>query len=286
MKQRILYILFFLAFSHSLKAGTIDWSGAISTFVYNGLEQSPIATTPGCSNIGVTINYYYQGRNTTVYPLVMNVPPTNVGDYSVYVQIVNGTCSGLTSIATPFNFTITPASLTITANNANKIYGLTQNTPVTGSTSFTPLGLQNGEMIGTVTLNIGPGAILQPNPVGSTSVITPSAAIGGTFNPSNYTIVYVSGTLSVTSATLTITAVNKTKVYGSVNPTLTYSYAGLVNGDVAPSTLPTTNTTAVTGSPVGSYTITLSGASDPNYTIGYVSGTLSVTSATLTITAV
>jgi hypothetical protein len=117
------------------------------------------------------------------------------------------------------------------------------------------------------------------SPAGSYTI-----TLSGASDP-NYTIGYVSGTLSVTSATLTITALNKTKVYGSVNPTLTYSYAGLVNGDVAPSTLPTTNTAAVTGSPAGSYTITLSGASDPNYTIGYVSGTLSVTKADLTVTA-
>jgi gliding motility-associated-like protein len=41
----------------------------------------------------------------------------------------------------------------------------------------------------------------------------------------------------------------------------------------------------VTGSPVGNYSITLSGASDANYSISYVSGTLSVTKKGITVTA-
>ena len=39
------------------------------------------------------------------------------------------------------------------------------------------------------------------------------------------------------------------------------------------------STTATASSPVGTYTITASGAADANYTISYVAGTLSVTPA-------
>ena len=39
------------------------------------------------------------------------------------------------------------------------------------------------------------------------------------------------GTLTVTTAALTITANNQTKVYGGALPTLTASYSGFVNGD-------------------------------------------------------
>ena len=78
-------------------------------------------------------------------------------------------------------------------------------------------------------------------------------------------------------------------VYGGGLPALTASYSGFVNGDTAASltTQPTLSTTAtadshVAGSP---YSITASGAVDPDYTISYVAGTLSVTPAPLTITA-
>ena len=75
---------------------------------------------------------------------------------------------------------------------------------------------------------------------------------------------------------------------GAQLPTLTASYTGFVNGDAAANLhiQPTTSTTATAASATGAYAITASGALDPNYTISYVDGTLTITSASLTITAV
>ena len=93
----------------------------------------------------------------------------------------------------------------------------------------------------------------------------------------------------VNPATLTITANNQTQVYGAPVPALTASYSGFVSGDSASSltTLPTVNTTATAASHVagGPYAITVTGATDPNYTISYVPGALTVTPVPLTITA-
>jgi len=77
---------------------------------------------------------------------------------------------------------------------------------------------------------------------------------------------------------LTITAASTSMVYGAPLPTLTASYTGLVNGDTAGSltTSPTLSTTATATSPPGTYPITASGAVDPNYTITYVPGTLTI----------
>ncbi len=90
----------------------------------------------------------------------------------------------------------------------------------------------------------------------------------------------------VIPAPLVITANNQAKVYGQANPALTVSYSGFVNGDTSASltTRPTVTTTATTTSPVGSYAITASGAVDPNYTISYVAGTLTISpDATTTV---
>ena len=97
----------------------------------------------------------------------------------------------------------------------------------------------------------------------------------------NYTITFVPGSLSVTPAPLTIAADNKTKTVGAANPPLTFTANTFVNGDTAASltTQPVLSTTATTNSSVGSYQITVSGAADLDYTISYVSGTLSVTAA-------
>ena len=119
------------------------------------------------------------------------------------------------------------------------------------------------------------------SPVGSYSITASGAA-----SP-NYTINYASGTLTVDAAALTITAANASKLYGAALPALAASYSGFVNGDTASSltTLPALATTATASSPVGSYSITVSGAASPNYTISYASGTLTVNPAALTITA-
>jgi hypothetical protein len=86
---------------------------------------------------------------------------------------------------------------------------------------------------------------------------------------------------------LTITAVSATKVYGAPVPTLTATYSGFINGDT-PATLPTPvalATTANAASPVGTYPITASGATSPNYAITFGPGTLTVTPAPLVIRA-
>ena len=77
--------------------------------------------------------------------------------------------------------------------------------------------------------------------------------------------------------------------YGGPMPPLTFEYSGLVNGDTpasltTPPTLTTTATDAshVAGSP---YPITAGGAVDSDYAISYVSGSLTVTPAPLTIAA-
>ena len=105
----------------------------------------------------------------------------------------------------------------------------------------------------------------------------------------DYSFSYVSGTLTVTPAALTITADNENMVVSTTLPTLTASYSGLVNGDTAASlaTQPTLATTATGSSPISGnpYPITISGAVDADYGISYANGTLTVTNQpTTTVT--
>ena len=93
-----------------------------------------------------------------------------------------------------------------------------------------------------------------------------------------YPAASVTRTLTVNPAALTITADNKTKFEGQVNPTLTVTYTGFVYGESASALLtpPTVSTTATTASGPGTYPITVSGATSNNYTITFVNGTLTV----------
>ena len=82
-------------------------------------------------------------------------------------------------------------------------------------------------------------------------------------------------------AALVVTAPNATTVQGDPIAAFVPSYAGFLYGDSASSltTQPTCATTATSGSPVGPYPITCSGAASANYTITYVPGTLEVIAA-------
>jgi hypothetical protein len=98
----------------------------------------------------------------------------------------------------------------------------------------------------------------------------------------------VDRSFAVNPAVLTVTAANKTKVYGAALPALTASYSGFVNGETAAvvSGAPVLSTSAQTNSPVGNYPITpVTGTlSATNYTFAFVNGQLTVTPATLTVT--
>ncbi len=126
-----------------------------------------------------------------------------------------------------------------------------------------------------------------------TTAATPASGVGSYpivplgASDANYAITFASGSLTITPVPLSITADDKTKVYGEVLPTLTASYSGFVNGDTAANldTPVTLAATATAASSVGDYSIAASAAADSNYTITFVSGTLTVTRAPLTITA-
>jgi len=96
--------------------------------------------------------------------------------------------------------------------------------------------------------------------------------------------------VTVNPATLTVAANNLSKQQGTVNPTLTYTITGFVNGDTqatATTGQPSLTTTATTNSPVGSYPITITAGTlaANNYTFTFVNGSLTV-SAGLTLTSI
>ena len=86
--------------------------------------------------------------------------------------------------------------------------------------------------------------------------ITPSEA-----SDSNYVITFVLSTFEITQANLTVTATSGlSKVYGEIDPTLTYSITGFVNSDAESSLDTGVTMTRVAGETVGDYTITPSEA--------------------------
>jgi len=182
--------------------------------------------------------------------------------------------------------TVGKAALSVTASNASKIYG-----QVPTLSAFTSSGLVNGETIGSVT-ETSSGSLATAGVTGSPYVVVASAATGGTFSAANYTIAYINGALTVTPATLTVTAGNATKTYGQIPTLSSFTSSGLVNGETIGSVTETSSGSAVTAGVTGSPYPIVPGAATggsfnaANYSISYVDGNLSVTPLALAISAV
>src|SRR5262249_23604049 len=109
--------------------------------------------------------------------------------------------------------------------------------------------------------------------------------IGSLASP-NYAFSLTNGSLAVTPHALTLTAHDKSRSYGTGNPTLTGTLNGIQNGD---NITPGYATWADANSSVGGYGISAS-MNDPdgklaNYTVTINNGTLTVTQVELTVQA-
>jgi hypothetical protein len=166
---------------------------------------------------------------------------------------------------------VTPAPLTVTANDASRVVGQPNPTFTAGFSGFVN-GDTPADLAGTLALGTPATAA---SPVG-TYPVTPSG-----LSSLNYTITFAAGTLTITPAPLTVTANDATRVVGRPNPTFTAGFSGLVNADT-PADLAGTltfSTPADANSPRGTYPITPAGLTSPNYTITFAAGTLTVTPA-------
>jgi gliding motility-associated-like protein len=199
-----------------------------------------------------------------------------VGTYPI--NLTGGTALNYSIILQSGILTINKAQLTVTANNQSRVYGAANPT-----LTFVYSGFVNGEN----------ASVIDSAPIATTSATVVSAVgnypinvSGGSDN--NYNLNYVLGSLEITRKSLTATAVNASRTYGATNPAFSITYSGFVNSEDATviDVLPAAATTATVTSSVGTYPITLSGGTDNNYSFNYVSGTLSITKATLTATAV
>jgi hypothetical protein len=188
---------------------------------------------------------------------------------------------------TSANLTIGKATLTVTADNHARVYG-----DANLALTYVIAGYKNSEnatlagLTGTPSIST---TATQGSDVG-TYAITSAA---NNLSAANYQFSYVDGILTVNRRPVTVTADNKTKIYGEVNPILTYTIAangtglsrGMYNGEALTGEI-TTIATQATG--VGTPAIsqgTLTNANNANYDITYNAATLTINPAQLTVTA-
>ncbi|MEZ2337938.1 MBG domain-containing protein [Mucilaginibacter sp. RCC_168] len=264
------------------KAGTLSVGQAILTITVNNATKTYGAAIPALS---VSYSGFTGGDNAsslTVQPTisVAAVPNSPVGIYAITAS--GAVSSNYTIVYQPGTLNVTPAALTVKANNRNKIYG--QNlTGGAGSTAFTSTGLVGAETIGSVTITYGTGAAVGAPVNTYTGSIVPGFATGGTFNATNYNITYAAGDITVGKAPIIVTADVQNKIYGDVDPTLTYAVTtgALVGTDTFTGVL-----TRAPGENAGTYAISRGTlALNNNYTLTYAGASFTINKAAITLTA-
>jgi|GEM_PF-4836961 len=241
------------------------------TTTLTGFVNGQTLATSGVTGAGGATTSATTASSVGTYTLV-----ADAGTYAATNYVFTGRMNARLSV--------TPATLTVAATSASREYGAANPT-----FAATVAGFKNGETLASATSGafVFATAATAASGVGQYRV----DVSGLTSASGNYVFtqdVANATALTVTPATLTVTAGNAAKTYdgqafvgGS-----TLSYAGFRNNE----------TVAVLGGSVsfagtsqgainaGSYALTPSGLSAANYTVNFTSGTLTVNKAALTLT--
>lgn len=263
--------------------GTLTVTQAVLAVTASNATRLYGAANP---TFGASITGFVNNETASVIsgqPSLTTSATTNSPVRNYCVVATNGTLSAVnySFVFTNATLSVTPASLLISADPKTRVYGQT-NPPLTATFSGLVAGDTAAALSSAVSLSC---AATNISPVGPYSI----AATNGSMALTNYSVSFANNTLNVTKASLSAVADAQSRAYGTANPVLTISYTGFVNSDGAGSLqVPVTaSTTATNTSPVGSYTITLSGGTtDTNYSISLTNGTLRVTNAVLIASAV
>ena len=178
--------------------------------------------------------------------------------------------------------TVTPKGLTITANDAPKIYG---NTVTFAGTEFVAAGLVNSDTVGNVSLiSLGAYASI---PIGDYAIV-PFAASGTGL--ANYNITYFPGTLTVSPRDLIVTATGVNKVYdGTTTAGVNLATDAVVGDTVIAGHVSATfaDKKAGTGKTISITGISISGTDAANYhLLNYTASTTAdITRRDLTVVA-
>ncbi len=202
---------------------------------------------------------------------LVRAPGEAVGTtYAISVgTLTAGTNYALTYVGA--NFAITPAAITITATaGQGKVYG-TVDPALTYS-------ITSGALVGTDAIT---GSLVRAT---GEAVASYPISVGTLTAGTNYTITYVGANFAITPAAITVTAsAGQGKVYGTVDPALTYS---ITSGALVGTDAITGSLVRATGEAVASYPISVGTlTAGPNYTLTYVGDNFAITPAAITVTA-
>jgi len=242
----------------------------------------------GVSNPSFTYNY--SGfLNSDDSSIITGIPTSttsatltsNVGTYTIIPNIIALTSTNYNFSASDGTLTITKGTITVTADNKSRVYGYSN-----PSFTYSYSGFKNGDNLGVIggTPTGSSNATLTSN-IGNYDIVPNVSGLSAT----NYTFNVVNGILTVNTAVINVVADNKSRVYGSNNPSFTFSYNGFQNSDTSSVITgnPTGSTSATVTSNAGIYNIVpnISDLISTNYTFNALIGTLTVNKAIINVIA-
>ena len=270
VNKRLIYL--------GVHAGTSVYGSEISGFTanYTGAADHRPIYGDGVSAFGQT---------NAIFTLSCSVSTTSpVGSYDIIPALAEGYTANYVLDENVENgtYTITPATLTVTADNKTITYG--DSAP---AYTVTYAGFVNGEDENTVGI-FSDTIVASCTYAQYNNANTYAITLNDTVTSLNYSIIFTAGTLTVDQKEVGLTWSTLTAeelVYSGTAKTLSATATGLVNEDTCTVTVALTD--ANTNVNVGSFTYTATGLSNDNYKLpdNVTSDAYTITKAQLTVTA-
>ena len=259
------------------KAGTLTITKAPLSVGVNSYSRKYGETNP-------TFKLHYSGLlngetapEWTEFPTISTVANTysDVGEYSIVATggvMKNYEATEMISGI----LTITPASLTIKANDASRLYF--ENNPEFSFSCVGFLGNDDTSVFSTMPQ-------ITTDATKNSNVGVYAIEIGNAVSK-NYTLSYEKGQLTINKRQLTVSTQNYTRAFGEENPTFELSYTGFVNNEDENVLIskPKATTEATPTTDVGVYDITIANGVAENYDFIYTNGKLTIEKAYQTLT--
>ncbi|MEL4106125.1 MBG domain-containing protein [Oscillospiraceae bacterium WX1] len=280
-----------VAHTYTLSVGDVSFSDVVYGYAQPAAQGLTITSS---GNTDATISsvtsgnaaFVIGGSGATVpFGTVIDtwtVQPATGLAVGTYTGTVTVTYNNNATATATVSMNVTKAPLTVSADNKTITYG-----DALPTYTATAADLQNGDTVSSLglTFTTSPAAPVNVGTYPIAPLVTNATALA------NYDISYTNGTLTIEKAELTVKADDLSKIYGSNNPTLTYSITGYVNGETSAVvsgspklTCTATKKTAVSASPV-TISLSLNNLSAANYKFKAVNGALTINKAPMTVTA-
>ncbi len=243
---------------------SLSYNLGTKTSQYNGLTQNLSSFYTTATSI---FGNSYSFLDGTYKFQVNGIDVTGYKNAATYENIKVASTNDFLNIASSGNtdgsLTITPKAISVSAENKSKIYGQTDSTLTYTTTGLVGNDTLSGSLKRVSGENVGEYVISQND-----------------LTNSNYTITFDNGKYTITPKAITVSAENKSKIYGNTDEILTYTTTGLVGNDTLSGSLQ-----RVSGENVGEYVISQNDLTNSNYTITFDNGKYTITPKAITVSA-